>query len=289
MKHLTVHNQPPGGYISRFLDFFESATHFYLVTEKPSGPTLKDFIHEAHVHLANGRLTQKEYAKVAKYILWQLVATVKWMHDSYQCTYLQKNTCLILICCVACSTAKGVHLALCPENIFLCNARFDESEDGSMSIPLDISINLTHFDLSEKFNVAPLKESAQRPRQTHRTGAYFECHKKVHNAAPYQSPEQMDDAWYDAKAADMFCIGQVMFAVLTGTVLYDAEDVIFDDADSGYRAMTQQRLKQFLIRNDMLRYFKRHSFSMLCGLLRMDERRRSVDTIDNCSSKLQVF
>ena len=87
LKHLTVDNKPPGGYISRFVDFFESSTHFYLITEHQPGPTLKDFIREAHVYLADGRLTQNEYAKVVKFILWQLVATVKWMHDSYQCTY----------------------------------------------------------------------------------------------------------------------------------------------------------------------------------------------------------
>ena len=52
LKHLTVDNHMLGNYVVRFVDFFESDTHYYLVTEYVNGMTLKEFIHAAVCNLS---------------------------------------------------------------------------------------------------------------------------------------------------------------------------------------------------------------------------------------------
>ena len=87
LKHLTVDNTPPGNYVLNFIDFFESDTHYYLVTEYVDGINLKDFVFLCHEYIKNGKLTLKHYQKTVKYIMWQLAVTIRSLHDIYQCMY----------------------------------------------------------------------------------------------------------------------------------------------------------------------------------------------------------
>jgi len=252
LKLLTQHNEPRGGYIAAFVDFFESSTHFYLATEFVSGPTLRQFAREARGYVDQGRLTQRQYAKVVKYVLWQLIVTVRWLHQIQHCA----------------------HLAISAETILLANARFEIADDGSVHIPLDISIKITEFGSAEMFNVANLADAN-----------HFDCDKLVDNPAPYQCPEQIIDGVFDAKAADLWAVGHVLFEALTGCELFDVDAMIamqnelcdaeWEPSNALWALRSGEKaLKVHLKMQNILRFFKRDSFSMLSQLLAFDASHR---------------
>ena len=83
---LTVENKVSGNYINKYIDFFESSTHYYLIMEYiPGNINLKDFVYGAHKYIKNGKLSQKEYHKTIKYLMWQLAVTLRWLHDDIHC------------------------------------------------------------------------------------------------------------------------------------------------------------------------------------------------------------
>lgn len=85
LKYLTIDNKSTE-YIIKYVDFFESDTHYYLVMEYIEGNTnLKDFIYEAHEYINDGKLSLKEYQKIIKYIFWQLSAVLHWLHHDMHC------------------------------------------------------------------------------------------------------------------------------------------------------------------------------------------------------------
>ena len=86
-KHLTVDNIPTGGYIPKFIDFFESESHYYLVREYVDGITFKEFIDTAHKYIKDGRLDKREYRKCVKYLMWQFIATFRFLHDIFHCMH----------------------------------------------------------------------------------------------------------------------------------------------------------------------------------------------------------
>eukprot|EP01084_Bolivina_argentea_P167089 290061_1 len=82
LRHLTIENKPIGDTIIKYINFFHSNTDYYLVTEYIDGDmTLKDFIPKLHQYIKQNKLKLKEYQKIIKYLLWQLVATIHWMHN----------------------------------------------------------------------------------------------------------------------------------------------------------------------------------------------------------------
>eukprot|EP01083_Nonionella_stella_P225058 800541_1 len=88
LKHLSVDNTSIGHHIIQYIDFFEDESHYYLVLEYIGSEIhLKQFIDTAFVHLANGKLQRKHYQTVIKYLCWQLMVTIHWMHhDMKVCT-----------------------------------------------------------------------------------------------------------------------------------------------------------------------------------------------------------
>ena len=74
--------------MTRFVDFYESDSHYYLVTSWVDGLNLSDFAHKAHALIEEGKMSHKDWFKTVKYIMWQLTATIRWLHDVYGCTCL---------------------------------------------------------------------------------------------------------------------------------------------------------------------------------------------------------
>ena len=87
LKHLTVDNHPIGQYIVQFADFFESDSHYYLCMEYVDGMNLKQFIETAQQYIKQNKLEIKHYHRAVKFILWQLIASLRALHDVYHCMY----------------------------------------------------------------------------------------------------------------------------------------------------------------------------------------------------------
>ena len=85
LHHLTVDNEPIANYIVKFVDFFQSEHDYYLIMEYIDGINLKQFVDKAHQYINDGKLSLKEYQKIIKYIFWQLIALIRWLHDDMHC------------------------------------------------------------------------------------------------------------------------------------------------------------------------------------------------------------
>eukprot|EP01084_Bolivina_argentea_P215859 366571_1 len=59
--------------------------------------TLEEFVKEAHLEISNGRLKLKRYRKVIKKLLFELAATINWLHADLECCRLNITPKSILI------------------------------------------------------------------------------------------------------------------------------------------------------------------------------------------------
>eukprot|EP01084_Bolivina_argentea_P312939 541832_1 len=81
LKHLTVDNHCIGNHIVEYIEMFESDTDYYLVMEYiQSEMNLKQFIAKANEYKNDNKLKLKHYQKIMKYLYWQLIVTINWMH-----------------------------------------------------------------------------------------------------------------------------------------------------------------------------------------------------------------
>ncbi len=81
-----LNNKDSCNKMSRYIDFFESQADYYLVLESETDfMKLKEFVNTAHKYIENGKLKRKEYAKIIKYIMWQLLTAINWLHNDMYC------------------------------------------------------------------------------------------------------------------------------------------------------------------------------------------------------------
>ena len=161
-----------------------------------------------------------------------------------------------------CVAITGCHLNVCADNILLQHVQFITNNDNSISISPDISIKLCGFGVSEVF--PPNSRS-------------FKCDKYGLNlnTSSYQSPQIINNDSYNAKAADMWALGIVIYQCLSGSVLYDAKDIMMrNKQQNGYSAVINGKLRQHLKLNNLSQYFSKQSFELVNNLLNANENNR---------------
>ena len=87
LKYLTKDNRAMGDYVVKFIDFWESETAYYLVTEYIDGMNLKQFIKNLQYYQKCGKLEWKYYQKTIKFIMWQICTSLTVLHNVYHCMY----------------------------------------------------------------------------------------------------------------------------------------------------------------------------------------------------------
>jgi len=284
VKYLSYENVIAGDCILTFCDSFESDTlcSFSMVVEHIDGISLQHFIQKAHQYMREGRLSKAVFQKKIKYIIWQICTTLLWMHSVYHCC----------------------HFNLSAKAVMLKNAKFIESDDGTVSISSGIWVKLVDFCKAEVFG-----------------GDSFLCHKKG-LALHLPSCNTKRDVFHDARTCDTWSVGMILFHCLVGETLYSQDDIELppnigmDDAlidgyirlnsggntippelvelikvkycsfvdprlgqcnsgsHSAIVALQRGRLKQYLHTNNLLRYFTNFSYSLLECLLQLDASRR---------------
>merc|ERR1719499_1524921 len=110
------------------------------VTQWVDGMNLRKFSTTAHELIRDGKLSAKDWSKTCKFIMWQLVATIRWLHDVYHCC----------------------HLDLVLENVMIENAEFipKDENSGTMSVSTTLSVKLIDFGVAEIFGLKKRAESA---------------------------------------------------------------------------------------------------------------------------------
>eukprot|EP01083_Nonionella_stella_P076799 209440_1 len=186
LNHLTVNNRCQCNYMVEFVHLFYSDHHYYLVTKQIDEDTLnlKQFIEQAQKHIREGKLNIKGYLKVIKFIFWQLSVLLHWMHNDMHCC----------------------HLDLTLEHVLLKDSGFIiDPKSGTVTAKRSTTIRVCGFGSAELFK-----------------NGVFKCYKPCSVMRPmqYQSPALKEEVTYDARAADIWALGAMLFQSLTGHVLY---------------------------------------------------------------------
>lgn len=114
----------------------------------------------------------------------------------------------------------------------------------------------------------------------------FECSTQyltVENEI-YQAPQVQNGDAFDARSADMWAVGQVMYQALSGYRLYTVNDILMSDTQpTGYWAVTRGKLKEYLTKHDLMHHFNGDCWHLLDGLLTVSEDVRwSASRAVNC-------
>ena len=174
----------------------------------------------------------------------------------------------------------GCHLDLCLENILLSNYRFVKQTDGTFKIDPDICIKLCDFGVAEVFRINKTSNDNNND-----IDSYFNCSKQglsLDNESKLEPKIFNDIGKYNARKADIWSLGMVLFECMTGKPLYEPYDIWSENnLFNGYWSLNDGKLKEYLLKNNLLKYFNSDSLSLLlCQLLELNESFRiSADNI----------
>eukprot|EP01084_Bolivina_argentea_P203837 348074_1 len=239
LKYLTLDNKCTD-YITKYIDFFESDTDYYLVLEYVNGQTLKQFVQKAHDYISNNKLDIKHYQKIIKYIFWQISAILHWMHSDMKCC----------------------HMDLTLDNVMLKNSDFTENDDGSVIINGAISVKLCDFGRAEIFNLYTNN---------------FNCVKlgSILGEIQYQSPNILNEQVYHANKADNWALGMMLFECIFGQPLYNKienENEMIEG--NGYWAAMKNKLNTYILVNNLKGFVNGKLLQLLNGLLNVNQNKR---------------
>ena len=293
LHHLTVANSSiSNDYIVKFIDFFETEKDYYLVMEYVNGITLRNYIKKCHQLIQSEKLNLKEYKKICKYMFWQIAANIHWLHHDMSCCHLDLNL----------------------DNIMVENGNFIENDDGLVTINPHINCKLVDFGLSEIFKTHPYsnknnnnnnnnnnnyhnnrdndenKNDANKENINNNKDNPFLCskHGMTHNQA-HTSPKVFDGEVYDARCADMWSLGIILFTLCVGVEPYKFPN---NKLDRGYWALQSTNINDFqsyLQMNDYGKYLNDSLFILITGLLTInDSKRLSIEQVVE-SQYLQTY
>eukprot|EP01083_Nonionella_stella_P254448 874326_1 len=234
LHHLTVDNKAPNGSIAQFIQFLESDDAFYLVMEDAGSVGLSDLINTAHHLIAQKKMRLKHWKKITKYIFWQMAVLIHWLHHDMHCC----------------------HLDLVLENIMVLNATFTENKtDGMWCVDPNVKIKLIDFGLAEIF--AP--------------NSGFKCikHGLVDNHY-LSAPRVFRGEQYDARKADVWSLGIILFQVSTGLKPYNAQKM----NDPGFERIKSSQINELLVFYDKSNHVNGKMVKLMSNILHGRETKR---------------
>eukprot|EP01084_Bolivina_argentea_P038742 71638_1 len=238
--YLTIKNIPPSPNICQYIDFVETEDAYYLIQEYGEYISLDELIMTAHKFIKQKRLKKKHWRIVVKYLFWQLIATLFWMHHDMKCCVLELNTM----------------------NIMVANVQFAEI-NGMITIDIkNVCVKLCDFGAAELF---PLDEKA---------GCLQCCKQNVISDFFFKDPKVINGEVFNPIKADMYSAGMILFKMFTGRLPYEQQG----DTDDGYMALKKNALKQYLKKNKMLKGINKYTMELIAHLLTFDEEQRITTT-----------
>lgn len=238
LEHLTVRNKATGDHVAKFVELLESEQHYFLITEYVDGITVGELADKAHALILAGKLSRKSWLKTVKFIMWQLTGALHWLQGVYGCC----------------------HLDICVDNVMIENAEFEQQRDGSYVASQRLKVRLIDFGVAELFS-----------------GGSFACFKdrlSVEHGA-YVAPEVFCNQVYDARKADAWSLGMILYRLVTNAAPFLAED-IWDEAQNGYAALKAGRLGKWMRMNNLMPLFGKNAAALLESLLQFDQDRRPL-------------
>eukprot|EP01084_Bolivina_argentea_P130106 229709_1 len=238
LHYLTIKNIPPSPNICKYIDFVETDDAYYLIQEHGEYISLDDLILTAHKYIKMKRMKKKHWRIIIKYLFWQLIATLYWMHE------------LMKVC----------HLNLSTMNIMVKNAKFIENKQiGIYTIDTrDICIKLCDFGSAE---VWQLEQQCQG----------LKCIKNEFiSEVFYKDPKIVNGEMFNPVKADMYSLGMILFKMFTGYLPYKQPE----KTDEGYMALKQNGLRKYFKENNFLKGINKYTISLIVGILNFNDKER---------------
>mmetsp|Transcript_49772 Transcript_49772/g.79352 ORF Transcript_49772/g.79352 Transcript_49772/m.79352 type:complete len:452 (-) Transcript_49772:97-1452(-) len=240
-------------YVVQYVDLLQSPSFYYALTEYVEhGINLKQFVDKSWLLIRAGKLKYSHYVKIMKYIYWQIVCTMQWLHVEVKCC----------------------HLNLCLQNVVIQNGNFINSHDDSITIDPNIVAKLAGFEYGEVFGARANADEAKTEK------AAFECDKimDTFRDIQYLSPKMLNEEKYDAAKADIWALGIMLFHSMTGRPLYDKIEFggsSNENAENGgYHAAMNGKLGEYLQANHLHKYVNKKMLALLDGMITKDESLR---------------
>ena len=151
------------------------------------------------------------------------------------------------------------------DTILLENADFIQQSDNWMVINPSITVKLSDFSQSEVFHPSDTK---------------YRCMKfgtNILTDAQYLCPKIFDEQIYDAKTADMWSLGMILFHAAAGEALYSEllpHEIKNPINGTGYWAVMKQKIKAYLTKNKLSKFVSPKMLSVISQLLNLDPTKR---------------
>eukprot|EP01084_Bolivina_argentea_P142888 250990_1 len=166
------------------------------------------------------------------------------------------------------------HLSLNMNNILVKNANFSvNKKDGSIDIDSDVEVRIRSFASSEIFkskynNNGP--ETADDEKGAIMNDKMFYCSKEGLTDDPlFTAPQMWDGDVYDARKADTWSLGVIIFWMSTGIGPYRYHNT---KRDPGYFALKHKMIDKHLKVNKLKTFINDSLILLLHGLLDLNEQ-----------------
>jgi len=179
LRYLTMQNNAIGDYVVKFVDFFKTHNSYFLCIDYiEQSITLGEYIRTVHHLIREKILSKRKHLRIMKYILWQISVALYWLHTDMSCT----------------------HLDLCSENV-LVRSTFQKTKAGNLLVSDKAHVKLVDFGCAEVF-----KDND------------FQCDKFATgtNREQYLAPKVFTHCEYDARTADMWALGIIVYEGYVG-------------------------------------------------------------------------
>jgi len=244
LLHTLTSSAPSSPHTVEYVDFVESESDYYLIMRAVGDCTLTDFITKAHRLIRDEKLELENYKQAFRRLVKQIATGLAWLHD-------EQHVC---------------HMNLSPDNILIAGEPFEAvpkgwhgSSSGSVRVSEEISIRFSDFGLSEQFG----------------TGSSFRCTSYwLRDGYECTSPRAFEEVAYDARKADMFALGAIIYKMATDTFLCRLPD----ESDMGFYVLARNKLDAYIRISGLRKYFDTDIHALMMRLLCVDEAKR-------CSAK----
>eukprot|EP00483_Globobulimina_turgida_P001849 UN01851 len=192
-------------------------------------------------------MKKMHWRMIVKYLFWQLIATLYWMHQDMKVCHLELNTM----------------------NIVVENAKLQmDLNTGIYSIDTrNICVKLYDFGQAEIFELGGNDKNLQ-------------CSKvDILCDFFYKDPKVLNGEVFNPIKADMYSVGMILFKMFTGTTPYKQPQY----TDVGYMALKENKLRQYMKENKILKGISKHIVQLLVDLLTFKEEERitTADVLTN--------
>lgn len=240
LRYLSSSNPPKA--LAKFESFWSDKKNYFLAMED-GGNGLFEHVTKCHKFINDGKLSIKEWHRFCKIAFKQMVELLHWMHNTMNCC----------------------HLDLSLENFVIDNVMvLVDKQTDSIIFADDFQIKMVDFGLAEVFTKVDDNGNAD-----------FRSQKYVGKTA-YKAPKVFGKRKvFDARAADCWSLGVVLFMMIIGGAPYKQPC----KKDATFQYVINGKLIQLLQEWNRIDFVTPKLVDLLLRVLRREEKRINIDEI----------